>query len=560
MTNYEMRPQQIRQIPVFALRQAVSRLTDEQDLEPVLRARMEALLNIKPKQIKRAIQRLSREQLTRLIDACPEIGDAKVQELFEEYRYGANPSFYVYLFKTVQLESLDIEDLRSRFEASLKSFNAELEEGLPRLRRIELNDLLSLPDRPEIIEGTYRFQARLDYIDENQNAVSTYQTLYGFFWLNTSMAYSIIQARSPEVLQALARAIEAGAGVRIYPLVISKQLKNSLPFLMQDAFRSGRLYDPNPESKRFHWVTITDDAPYDKGYEEYETNYPEVRSARYRELVANQKETSLTIRCDRGAFGLAGKLRASQFREWCLDRLGKLIEVLNSFRSHLPEQVQTQQLMNAPELIRFTAEQKTYVLMLISALLILKQAPELVEQFLAVDILDLAAVLGNYVRVQVPYECAEPDCDEQAYLASRDCDSAQFILLRQNSQWGLKCFKGRRQEAVYTFPLSVKTELGHEFVIDKEDVARTIEILPGKDLLAAISATINRRLPGYNFDATSESFILRGDLVVYYPNPPALDSIRNVFYIHQEVGTVESGGAVTGATMSGSSKSKKVRN
>jgi hypothetical protein len=541
MTQPEMRPQQIQQIPVFALRQAVSDLIDGQGLDLVVQERMRATLNIRPKQTKRAIQRLSRESLTRLIDACPEINDAKIQELFEEYRYGVNPSFYVYLLANTPREYPSLEDFQSRFTASLKFDSTETGQDLPRLRRIELNDLVSLPDRPEITEGTYRFQSRLDYIDENQNAVSTYETLYGFFWINTLMAYSIIQARSPEVLHTLVDAIQAGIGVTIYPLVVTKEFKNELPFLMRDAFRSGRLYDPNPKSRRFHWVTITDDTAYDKGYEEFENNYPELQSARYRERVDDQKETSLTIRCHQGAFSLAGKLRASQFRGWCLDRLGKLIETLNDFRSQLPDQVKLDELMNAPQLRRFEKEQKEYILPLISCLLILKHTPELNEQPLAVNPLELAAAMVNDVTVQVHCQCTWPDCTEEAWLRSQGCGSTQFILFRDNGQWALKCSGGHRDDPIYPLPLKLITDRGHEVIIDEATLGRVIEIIPGKDLLAAIAATINRHVPGFHFDANTESFFLRGDRVIYYPNLPAINDLRSVIYASLHVDKAEEG-------------------
>lgn len=136
------------------------------------------------------------------------------------------------------------------------------EEGLPRVRSLALNDLGPLPRRPEVIEGNYRFQARLDYIDEDQNAVSTYQTLYGFFWLNSTEGYVIIHARNPGVLKALKHAIEEATDIHLTSLVISKQLKNALPFLLRESFRSGRLHDPDPGPDRFRWLTIADDDPY----------------------------------------------------------------------------------------------------------------------------------------------------------------------------------------------------------------------------------------------------------------------------------------------------------
>lgn len=102
-----------------------------------------------------------------------------------------------------------------------------------------------------------------------------------------------------------------------------------------------------------------------------------MRSARYREMVDESKETSLTIRCDRGALSLAGRLRASQFRNWCLDRLGQLIGVLSDFQTDAPAYVQTHGLRTVPEMARFNATQKGQVLDIISALLTLKQAPHL---------------------------------------------------------------------------------------------------------------------------------------------------------------------------------------
>ena len=186
MNQSEARIQQLQQIPVFALRQTMYRLLEDENAERVMRERFGAILKRKLHHIRQAVQRMNREQLTSLIDACPEISDEQIRELFEEYRYGSNPSFYVHLFDKSTLGRQALQGLRQRFEAELEVFNLPREGGLPRMRRLALSDLVSLPERPEIVEGTYRFQARTDFIDASQNAVSTYQTLYGFFWVNSS--------------------------------------------------------------------------------------------------------------------------------------------------------------------------------------------------------------------------------------------------------------------------------------------------------------------------------------------------------------------------------------
>lgn len=550
MNEPKVRTRQLQQIPVFALRQVVNKLIEDEETEVLMLQRFRSVLNRRPRNMKRAVQRSTREQVTKLIDACPEISDDQIKELFEEYRYGSNPSFYIYLFDTRTLGREALKGFRQRFEEELKDFNAPREEGLPRVRHLALNDLGALPEQPEIIEGSYRFQKRLDYIDENQNALSTYETLYGFFWLNTAEGYAIIHARSTEVLKGLKRAVEKGADIYLTPLVISKRFKNALPFLLRDSLQSGRLHDPDPGPDRFRWLTIADDDPYAKGYEGWEKRYPEVRSARYREVVDDEKETSLTIRCDRGALSLAGKLKASQFRAWCLDRLGQLIGVLNAFRANPPAYVQTRRLADVPEMAKFNAAQRKQALEIISALLTLKQAPRLGHQALGTSPLNLAAKMGRFVRVQIPFECPEFDCGEEGYLACRTCGATIFTLRRQDGVWQLECQEHRRKRWTCALPLEGQCVKEHSFTLDEDDLAGEMELLPSEDLLQAIAGVVNGYLPGYSFDPSRESFIIRGPNLLYYPDKAKVpdseqDRVKNIFYVTQEIGSVV-GGQVIG--------------
>ena len=157
MSDLELRTRQLQQIPVFALRRAVGELLDDPGMDSLIRVRLREVLGRRPRDLKRAIQRLTREQLTRLINACPELADDEVQGLFEEYRYGVSPSFNIYLFNTGRVPQGAWQGFRPRFEAALEAFNKPLDEGLARVRAVCLNDLTALPDRPEIMEGNYRF-------------------------------------------------------------------------------------------------------------------------------------------------------------------------------------------------------------------------------------------------------------------------------------------------------------------------------------------------------------------------------------------------------------------
>jgi hypothetical protein len=544
MNETESRLRQLQQIPVFALRQVVNSLIEDEKTGVLMRQRFNDVLDRRPRSMKRAVQRLTREQLTKLIDACPEVGNKEIKDLFEEYRYGSNPSFYIYLFDTRMLRCEALQEFRQRFEEELKAFNASQEEGLPRVRRLTLNDVDTLPGQPEIMEGNYRFQERLDYIDENQNAISTYETLYGFFWLNTSGGYVIIHARNTEILRALKGAIEEGAGIYLTALVISKQFKNALPFLLRESLRSGRLHDPDPGADRFRWLVIADDNPYEKGYEELEQSYPEVRSARYHEVVGDEKQTSLTIRCDRGALSLAGRLKASQFRTWCLDRLSQLIGVLNQFRANPPAYVKTLHLENVPETARFNAAQKKQVLEIISALLLLKQAPHLGFQQLWTSPLHLAAKMERFMRVQIPFECPERSCGEEGYHACPICGATIFGLKQQDQTWQLECREHIRRRWTGALPLEGQCPQEHFFTLNEEDLTEEMELLPSEDLLQAIASVVNGYLLGYSFDPSRESFIIRGSNMVYYADKANMRDSKTIIYVKQTIGSVTGGNVI----------------
>ena len=544
MTEADIRTRQLQQIPVFALRQEVQALTSLDGMEALLRQRMRQLLRRKPRSVKVAVQRLTREQLTLLVNACPEIADERIQELFEEYRYGTSPSFSIFLFDTQPGPAKDWEAFRAGFEAALETFNQPYEVGLPRIRRVQLNDLVSLPDRPETHEGTYRFQARLDYVDADENVVSTYQTLYGFFWIDTAKGYVIIQARSSEVLGGLQHAMEQAAGILLTPLVISKYLKNELGFLDPASFRSGRLYDPDPGTDRFRWLTIADDAAYQKGYNTWEERYPEVRSVRYKETVGEDKETSLTIRCDQAAFGLAGRLKASEFRAWCLDRLGQLIAVLDGMRANLPQHLETHSLETVLELAKYSPEQKEQILKLVAALLTVKQAPYLSEQAVGGSPLELAAALGALVAVRIHFERPTAECQEEGEFVCPKCKGETFTLARSEAGWQLACAANKRPDWTGVLPLQCQCEEGHPFSIGEDTLAGQMILFPSSELLQTMAKVITRHLPGMSFSPEREGFYVRGPNLVYVRDRQQVATGPGVTYIT----AIQNIGAVTGGT------------
>lgn len=558
MTEPGMRLRQLQHIPLFALRQAMERLLTDEKTEAILQRRFGHIFNHRLHHIRQAIARMNREQLTALVDACPEISDEQITQLFEQYRYGSNPMLQVYLFDKTILRRDALQGLHDRLEEELAAFNQSRHEGLPALRQLAVSALISLPERPGVVEGIYRFQTRLDYIDGEERATCTYQTLYGLFWLSPVEGYLTVQVRNAEVLKLLKGALERAMGVSLAPLVISKQLKNALPFLLRESFRFGRLHDPDPGPGRFRWLTIADDNAYARGYQDLEASYPEVHSVRYRETLGEDRETTLTIRCDRGALSLSGTLSAAQLRAWTLDRLGQLISLLNEFRPNAPAYAAgTSDIEQLPALSPFSMIQRRYVRRIISALLTVKQSPLLGYHPLGVDPLQLAHDMGTWLRVQIPLAHLAISEENEGYLACPTCGgTTTFALQWHNGGWILECREHRHQRWVAPLPLVGETETQEAFTLDEEELAATIELLPSEALLQIIAEVINRHLPGYTFDLKRESFIIRGPHLRYYPDKSRVyDSAqcgaRTIIYVNQHVAHLE-GGEMVGVKPEGS--------
>jgi hypothetical protein len=550
LTTQTARLEALRHIPLFALRQFLQQALDRQEVEGAVLMHMARFNDVDSRQLRSKLHRLNRDDVTRLLAVTKEITGEEIKALFDEYRFGANPTFYVHIFDKSKLGRRALQGFRQHLEEALQEADGGDKGDHPRLRSVMLNELVSLPERPEIVEGCYRYQSRLDFVDEAENPVSRYQTMYGMFWINAAEGYAIVQARNAQVLKIVRTAIEKAVKVKLSPLVISKQLKNALPFLLRDSFKAGRLHDPDPGPGRFRWMTVSDDNPYAKGYQELEKRYPEVRSARYREVIDEDRETTLTIRSNRGALSLAGTLKASQMRRWTLDRLGQLISVLNDFRPDGPTYVQTKDLREIPELARFGGLQRDLVLQLISALLTVKQSPLMGFQPLDISPVEVAVGLGSWLRVQVPLENKADAVDGEGYLSCPVCDARVFSLHRQGESLVIECREHRRQRWSTEVPTCIEIEGEDDLLLDEPELAAIVELLPDQSFLEVIGSVINRHLPGYTFDAEMESFIIRGPHLIYYPDRSKLSdaqesSARTVVYVNQRIGQVR-GGEVLG--------------
>ena len=553
----------LQQIPVFALR----KLIYSEQRDPEIKRKMEEAirnqLNFRSQNVLDMLKYQSREKLIQVISAIPEIDDTLIDNLFEEYRYGANPSFCIFTFDPSLMEHSARIEIQGSMNRVIREFNTSLGEDLPRVCKLDVYHLLELDGNFDVIEGNYSFQRRMDFVDESQSPTSVYETLYGFFWIHTRLGYVIIQSRDRKMLKILKDAIGEGAGIHLSNLVVTKQLRDALPFLDEADLRSSRLYDPDPDSDLTHyrWISIKDDDPYQKGYDDLEKDYPEVMNSNYHIHLGANKETTLKIYLEDGSLSLMGKLTATEFRQWCLERLSEIIEKIQALKNNPVHYVETRGLNQVPELTKFSTTQRNQIRTLIGQLLTLQKSPRIGYADLNSSPLLFAADMQRLVTVQFLKKCEEQGCGEEAYFRCGHCEETLFNVQFQDSRWILECPSHRSKPWSVMLPIKGCCTAGHPFVMDQQELEEIIEILPTDSLLRIISQVVERYVQGYSFSADLETFVIRGTrLIHHHYKLPAVVLPQKTVVIEQSItiGTMESGSNFTAVDLENTDK-KNVR-
>ena len=159
MSNHEKsarRVSQLRQIPVFALKQKLIEYAVHPTNAVILTKRIVETFDYKPRVIEGAIKNHTGDELVQLVAAIPEISDPEITLLFEEYRYGKNPSFRIYRFG--RLSSNMPNDLtldKCEFNATIIELEDTPDADEPRAKKLHLDDFIVISDNPRIVEGKF---------------------------------------------------------------------------------------------------------------------------------------------------------------------------------------------------------------------------------------------------------------------------------------------------------------------------------------------------------------------------------------------------------------------
>lgn len=533
VNSNEVRLAQLQQIPVFAIQDLLLGLLDSGVTKADMTERIVTAVDIIPREIESTLRNLTRAQLTLLLAEYPEIDESTIARVFREYCYGVNPSFRVYRINGSCLSgSDDLDELRARVQHEFGRQFESSDAFAPTFKSLALNELAPMPDHPNILDGNYRVLHRLSYIDEHQMAVTTYKTLYGFFWIVPDARYVIIHAPLQRVQKAVQKSIEEATKVSLVSFRIPKQLQKELIFLRPETIRSSKLSNPDPSSDDIQSVTLSGDGLHKKrGFAEFFEAYPETPRINYRDEVVEGKETTLVVN-ENGSLTVYGKLQAVDFRRWCISRVGYIIDAVERFAIDGRYYLSTLDLNSSPELQRLPKKRQRKVLLeLIEKGIALKNGTSVSEE-LSLSPLEFATLFGKLVHAQIRFSCQVPECDEEGYLACSTC-GCQRLRIVAADPWEVHCYKHKNSGHFWArLPLTGKCERLHPYEYCLADVEQQTEVFLLSNLQTIVNEICTKYLDGIEFSFERETIYVSGRNIMYHKRRTERSSDTTVFEIN----------------------------
>ena len=516
MSEKQVRPWQINQIPVAELRDCIaSLLSDNVESDEMLR-RLSDCLDISARTPKAAIRRLTRQQANKLILSCPEITQEKLDEIYREYRYGINPSFRVFLFDR------NLPDARKLNAAQLTNLLTDYFEKLedesetwPTVRRLQLNgEIELLVEAPAVIEGSYRFSQLLEYIKEDDDPEATYESKYGYFWINRSLGYVAIHGSNEKVVKAIRQAFEVVSDLGLVGLLISKQFRRRLPFLNRETISATTLIHPDQLSGLPQSATFRDPHLHSKGLEAHESAYAGKKDETYRTDVDHTTNSPLVVK-QNGTFRLKGKVPSKSFRTWSLRALEEVMEVWEEFGDYGESVLIAIDVDTAPEYKKLrNSKKQQYFRQLVEAIFRAKCSADEISPRLSVSPIELAQAFKENTEIRIPYNCANLACDESGYHI---CSCGyEFFRVGSGSEWKLKCANPGHRSRFGTLPLVGICDQFHPYSLDLVDIEDTVELRFGSGMKEQIEDFVSKRVPRFSIDFSRENFYITGHTLVYH--------------------------------------------
>ena len=435
--------------------------------------------------------KLDYKQVIYVFQKCTETTPEEALELYRQYRYRGMKTLYLYTCEDLNgLNNLNKTALNRTLATNTEEFNSDSSR---RFSDLKIREIEPIDDNRTIIEFSYSYNGFIPYIPPKTGYPDTIADLRrGFVWTHSADSWLCICAKDANVAYVLHNSLKDYLGFTSKPLPLTKTVQQQVEN-MEDIRRAGYI-NPAGTRRRITNPHMVNDS--DAMDECRQRNSSEDRPlASFNINLPDGKLFTLSYN-ENGTIHFSKDLTVDQMRQWGVEKIKQIIEVVNELRINEPSELLSEHL-NA--LSGVSKKAKPAILEIASAIIRCK-TETVADVALETNIFGLAENLKRYVQPIFRVYC--PQCDDNTEIVC-SCDSRDFVIQGDHVQCGSCSSLIQRR---------VQCLEGHNIAVNL--ISDCIELL-SLSRLNDVVKKIMKEAADIIFNSSEESFSIRSNRLYY---------------------------------------------
>lgn len=270
--------------------------------------------------IKAELDRMTRYQLIRVADHHLDIvTEELINQYYEQYRYGLKPGFTLYLLCGPHAE-ITAQQAFLQLQQRLEDI-PDIPEAT--IRKIRGKSCMILAD--QLAEFSMSFLKKHSYLDENEVPTYIHEFEEFFVWINIEAQYMAIKNVPDRVADVVVKLLK---DILHQGITYVKLTKPVIEAAFGTEQKKGTYLKANAADTEAEKITVSDARLQHKesvlnGLASYN-----MTSTFLEQVMEDDTNNTLGINCERGKLYLAKNVSATQFREWSISAIQRIIPLI----------------------------------------------------------------------------------------------------------------------------------------------------------------------------------------------------------------------------------------
>ena len=305
-----------------------------------------------------------------------------------------------------------------------------------------------LLEKNTILEISFEYLERIDYISKNYIPKSVYTLKSGFFWLDKKNQLVVIKCQNTSINEAIISFLGEYFNTKYWKFSLRKDIVDDI-FDKTEMIKNSLIANKNTDPDLFNSIVIKD-IEFERKSKDPRFKFIvlyERRSSSYRTIIKGfQNKVNVSV-AENGKISLIGKsIKIDRCREWLINILVQVLAIHQKYldSSDISSIIRTSDFIERTSLFKKVKNKKARekIFELIEKIILLKNNPTVsnVEYYFPTD---YAYYFREYLIPLPDLRCSKDECNTCLLCPNEACDSFKFEIKTdiKKREFYLKCSK-----------------------------------------------------------------------------------------------------------------------